>query len=359
MRGTGGMAGIFILLAASFLAADVRPGAFAPLPDPVGVARPFAGVSGGRVLIAGGANFPEKPLADGGRKRCHAAVWAADLAAPSPAWVRAGDLPRPWAEGGYATTPKGIVCVAGAVGYDPLVLTNGCFLLSWDASGRRAVTRPLPPFPEVAQYAAAAARGSVAYAVGRRKVAALDLDAEPLAWRPLPDLPEEVFQPACAVQGAADGKVAFFVFAEHGEKGVSGGWHLDLSPVCGTTWRPLADVPPEGPSGDRRFVGSLAAAVGDRQVLFFGGMSRAVARESAAMTTEEYLRHPNEWFRFPKDVLVYDTVADVWCAREGSPEFARAGAAVVTLPDGRILVHGGEVGPGVRTNEGTVMGEVP
>ena len=55
-------------------------GAFAPLPDPVGVARPFAGVSGGRVMIAGGANFPEKPLADGGRKRCHAAVWAADLA---------------------------------------------------------------------------------------------------------------------------------------------------------------------------------------------------------------------------------------------------------------------------------------
>lgn len=42
--------------------------------------------------------------------------------------------------------------------------------------------------------------------------------------RSLPDLPEEVFQPACAVQGAADGKVAFFVFAEHGEKGVSGGW---------------------------------------------------------------------------------------------------------------------------------------
>ena len=42
--------------------------------------------------------------------------------------------------------------------------------------------------------------------------------------RPLPDLPEEVFQPACAVQGAADGKVAFFVFAEHGGKGVSVGW---------------------------------------------------------------------------------------------------------------------------------------
>ena len=28
-----------------------------PLPDPLGVAAPFAGVSGGALLVAGGANF--------------------------------------------------------------------------------------------------------------------------------------------------------------------------------------------------------------------------------------------------------------------------------------------------------------
>jgi len=220
---------------------------------------------------------------------------------------------------------------------------------------RRAVTHPLPPFPEAAQYVAATAKGSVAYAVGRRVVAALDLDAASPAWRPFPALPAEVCQPACVVQETGDGTVALFVFAEHGEKGVSGGWKFVLSPVRGTSWQPIADMPRDGACADRKFVGSVATTVGSRSVLFFGGTSRAVACECARMTKDEYLHHPNEWFRFPKGILVYDTLNDAWHEREGSSAFTRAGAAVVALPGGRVLVHGGEIGPGVRTNKGVIV----
>jgi len=39
-----------------------------PLPDPTGFAGPFAGTSGGALIVAGGANFPDKMPWEGGRK---------------------------------------------------------------------------------------------------------------------------------------------------------------------------------------------------------------------------------------------------------------------------------------------------
>jgi len=49
-----------------------------PIPDPVGVAAPFAGVSGGALIVAGGANFPDRPPWQGGTKVWHDAVWVLD-----------------------------------------------------------------------------------------------------------------------------------------------------------------------------------------------------------------------------------------------------------------------------------------
>ena len=324
-----------------------------------GVARPFAGVSNGRVLLAGGANFPGVPLAKGGPKVYHDDILACDPSAERPSWTPVGRLPCPWGEGAYATTPKGVVCVSGATGRDGAAVTNGCFLMAWDATAGKVVLAPLPPFPEAAKYPAAAARGNRVYAVGTRKAAWLDLDAASPAWTPLPDLPEAVFQPACAVQNAAGGRTAFFVFAEHGREALSGGWRIDLAPTAGATWSELpfvktADKETADAVADRRFVGALAVPSGCQHILFFGGTSRAVAEEAQRMTKEQYLEHGNAWFRFPRRVLAYHTVTETWFALDEAEICARAGAAAVKLPDGRILLAGGEVGPGVRSPESRI-----
>ena len=317
-----------------------------------GVARPFAGVSNGRILLAGGANFPVKPLAEGGPKVYHDEIWSCDASAEKPSWSLAGRLPVAWGEGAYATVPQGIVCVAGTVGTDGQSLTNGCFLLAWH-DGKPAF-RVLPPFPEAAKYAAAAAWGSKVYAVGTRKVAVIDMaDASP-AWRGLVNLPEPVFQPACAVQNSSHQRKMLFVFAEHGTEKLSGGWALELAPNPGTAWIPIPDVPATDALKDRKFVGSLAVASGDQHVLFFGGTSRAPSRESEGKDRAWYLDHPPEWFRFQREVLVYHTVTEQWFTLGEMPFAGRAGAAVLSLPDGRVLVHGGEVGPGTRTPEGAL-----
>ena len=40
-----------------------------PLPNRGGLGSPYAGVSNGKLLVAGGANFPQSPPWEGGKKR--------------------------------------------------------------------------------------------------------------------------------------------------------------------------------------------------------------------------------------------------------------------------------------------------
>ena len=84
----------------------------APLPDQHGVAGPFAGASHGALIVAGGANFPDKKPWDGGRKVWSDAVYVLDK--PNGRWAVAGTLPRPLGYGVSVTHNNGVVCVGGS-----------------------------------------------------------------------------------------------------------------------------------------------------------------------------------------------------------------------------------------------------
>ena len=61
------------------------------IPDREGVAGAFAGVSGGALVVAGGANFPGKKPWEGGTKTWTDAAFVLD--APDGTWKPAGKLP--------------------------------------------------------------------------------------------------------------------------------------------------------------------------------------------------------------------------------------------------------------------------
>src|SRR4030095_7346512 len=82
-----------------------------PLPDPLGVAAPFAGVSGGALIVAGGANFPDKMPWEGGKKVWHDAVWV--LEKRGGEWRSGGKLPRPLAYGVSVSMRDRIFCIGG------------------------------------------------------------------------------------------------------------------------------------------------------------------------------------------------------------------------------------------------------
>src|SRR4030095_10441619 len=64
-----------------------------PLPDPLGVAAPFAGVSGGALIVVGGANFPDKMPWEGGKKVWQQRVCTLDQPARAARAVR--ETPAP------------------------------------------------------------------------------------------------------------------------------------------------------------------------------------------------------------------------------------------------------------------------
>ena len=82
------------------------------LPDALGVAGPFAGVAGGHLLVAGGANFPAGMPWDGGTKVWRDTIWMLD--APNGEWRVAGKLPRPLGYGVSVTHRNSAVCVGGS-----------------------------------------------------------------------------------------------------------------------------------------------------------------------------------------------------------------------------------------------------
>src|SRR5262245_7584845 len=106
----------FVLFALVLLAgSDARAGEWerlAPLPDKEGFAGSFAGVSNGTLLVAGGANFPDKKPWEGGTKRWTDTVFV--LEKPDGQWKVAGKLPRPLGYGVAVTHGASIVCAGGS-----------------------------------------------------------------------------------------------------------------------------------------------------------------------------------------------------------------------------------------------------
>ncbi len=82
-----------------------------PLPG-IGVAGAFVGMVGDALVVAGGANFPEKPPWEGGTKRWHTDIWMLDH--PEGKWVRAGELPAPRGYGAALASNGSLLCAAGS-----------------------------------------------------------------------------------------------------------------------------------------------------------------------------------------------------------------------------------------------------
>lgn len=337
-----------------------------------GVARPYCGEHNGMVLLAGGANFPDAPLAEGGKKRYHATIYG--LSTGSREWRVVGELPEPIGEGIAVATPRGIVCVGGAAGERGERVTDKAFLMTWDAAGQKVGFEPLPDFPYPVKMAAAAVRGSVVYVAGgwcgqqaESDVWALDLAAgEGMAWQPLPPLPVKREQPVAAIQNTSGQRTALFVMggmASHedgAQFALEDGYYYDLAQGAEGVWRPVAPACVKGGDTVWPLIGAIAQVTGDQHILVFGGSNREVWNDQIRKNTtltgaalaafrDEYFRRPNEAFKFCRQVLVYHTVTDRWFELGELPFEGRCGAAVVRRADGTLLLASGEIGPGIRT----------
>ncbi len=304
-----------------------------------GVSAPFVGYVDGKLLVAGGCNFPDTPAAQGGEKAFYDNIW--ELGKNS--WYKSQEirLPHPTAYGAYVSTTKQLVAIGGQ--------TNGGKSLK-DVVGITAEkVTPLPSLPVGIDQGSAALWDGYIYVAGGQTDGKPQQTVYRMAypdgkqWETFAQMPGQArLQPACVVQ--SDGAdMNLFVFGGFDPESKSVAASVLKLNLKTKQWTEVPD--------NKATVGMNAIASGYSHVLFFGGVDRMVFEKALRGEQDStYLQHEASWYKFNKDILVYHTITRSWYNIPGNSLLARAGAGLVDTGDGYVLVDG-ETKPGIRGSE--------
>ena len=308
-----------------------------PLPDREGFAGAFAGVADGKLIVAGGANFPDKKPWEGGKKVWYDTVFA--LEEPGGQWRTIGKLPRPLGYGISVTTKEGVVCLGGSDAEK-----HHAEVLQLAIKGGQVETKSLPSLPIPLANGSGALVGGTVFVFGGsdhpgeqsalNHLFALDLSSPQLQWKELEPCPGKarILPVAAALEGAfyiaggaaleaTDGKVARVYLLD--------AWRYQP----GHGWQRIADLPKPSVAAPS------PAPVLDARIFIVGG------DDGSLVGFQPIEKHPG----FPKSILTYDARKNVWSV-DGAVPASRA-----TLPtafwQGRWILPSGEARPGVRSPE--------
>lgn len=309
-----------------------------PIRDREGFAGSFAGVHNGVLLVAGGANFPDKRPWQGGTKTWYDCIFV--LERPNAQWRNGFKLPRPLGYGVSVSHQSGVICIGGS---DAQQHHGEVFSLSWTNGEIHMQT--LPSLPQPCANMCGALLGNTIYVAGGlenpnatnclRTFWALDLAKPEERWKVLEPWPggERMLSTAAVQDGS------FFLFGgaalkKNPDNKLVREWLSDgyrFTP--GKGWKRVADLPHPVVAAP-----SPAPAAGRNSILVLGGDDGQQVNVG-----------PEQHKGFPRETLVYHLDSDTWSTRENMP------FGLVTTPctqwNGKIIVPGGEQRPGVRSTE--------
>jgi cyclically-permuted mutarotase family protein len=353
-----------------------------PAPDrdmQPGLASPFAGKTGSVIIVAGGCNFPDRPVRDGGLKQYYDDAFVLTEQDGSPVWLSGFKIPRSTAYGASVSLPEGLLCIGG----------NGSsrnhkevFLLKWDDERAMLEVEDWPslPFP-ISQMGAALIDQTIyvagGLADGKEANSFLSLDlskrgSQDFKWVVLEDFPGQArIQPVVVAQNSAEEKRLYVIsgssYPEEEEDPLVSADGMQYSPRT-RTWKPVSEIRPAGTDAFSLH-GADGIPLGMNHILFIGGVHKStfhqawkqermgtIALESgdtAAINrfTEwkyNYLSQEPDWYQFNREVLVYHTITDSWTVGDEYPFPAPAGARLVPWKEGWLIISG-EIMPGVRS----------
>ena len=180
----------------------------------VGLAGVYSGIIGNKILILGGANFPDKYPWEGGKK-----VWWPTLYSYNPdnnEWTVHDDfLPSPLAYGVSIQLPEGLLCIGGC---NKNQCSNQVLLIKENNQSFTIDSISYPPLPVPLANAAGALTGNKIYIAGGQETMInesstkhffmLDLNQKDKGWQKMPDIPG--LSRAYAVCAAQNGNVYLF-----------------------------------------------------------------------------------------------------------------------------------------------------
>lgn len=323
-----------------------------PVPDAIGYAGSFAGVSNGALLVAGGANFPDGGAPwTGSTKKWHDKIFVLETATGQ--WKEAGKLPRPLGYGVSVSWKNTLICLGGS---NESGHFSDVFLLKY-ADGKVHI-ESLPSMPKAIANTCGAVIGDLLYVAGGTETPdaqstenifwSLDLSKPETerVWKQLPSWPGA--SRMLSVAGA--GKNAFYLFSGARLREGKREYLKDaykFTPSEG--WSRIADLPAP-------VVAAPATAYVDNSgnLLIFGGDDGLHAPVASSLREN----HPG----FSTKILAYNVSADTWSVAgniatdkkqnaASSPNESTWAPVTTSLVvwNGEVILPGGEVRPAVRT----------
>ena len=304
-----------------------------------GVSAPFCGILNDEFILAGGANFPRKPAADGGQKALHDHIFILK----NGQWQHSCRLPSPLAYGGSFVIDNNLYIIGGNNGERPV---NNTMVISktYDWIEMNTCTR-LPKAIEQAGYAQV---GHTIYVAGgisedgaSRNVFAGEVNGIKISWAELPQLPEPLVQP---IAMATESRLYVWGgFNPETKEIFTTGWYLDEG---SPEWKAIGT-----PEENAPFVGATAISLPDGRFAVIGGVDKDIFSWGLSATGKDkhkYMTMEPKAYKFNKDVRVFNPETQTWTVEGRAEKLALAGAGLAS--DGNSLyVIGGEIKPGVRT----------
>ena len=322
-----------------------------------GVSAPYVGIADGVIIRAGGCNFPDNPLAPDSKKQFYQGIYSLTQNSEGDFVSRQiGRLPFPMAYGAGVTTPEGLIIIGGT---SPSEALSSVYKINVDKEGKAVITQ-LPSMPGTIDNMAAAYLDGKIYVAGgnydgrpSNELLCLDLNDISKGWKVLASFPGNPrVQPVLA--GSTDGKGNPMLY-------LWGGFALrqsDREPSLNTdglAYNPKknkwTEIPaPKNNRGEEISTGGgVAVTLPGGNIVVVGGVNKDIFLQALQKTAPDYLSHPVEWYRFNDNILLFNPKTETWSVVKVDSDAARAGAAATLLPEGDILLIGGEIKPRIRT----------
>ncbi len=335
-----------------------------------GWAASFIGVHNNRLILAGGAAFPDDKLWENGIKKYSDQILVLTKQEGSNQWLQADNwkLPLPLAGGAAVSLPEGVFCTGGG---NSKGLSDQSFLIRFRGEQPEVVTMPALPLP--LKDHGMGLIGRLVYVVGgvstegnNLQVWQLDLDQPDKGWQQLAGLPHALTH--AVVESQTDGtEQCLFViggrFKNSGDQVTSFSSEVLKYKPSVKRWIRKNDLALE----DGRKVTLAAAAglkTGASHILIVGGddgstfnrVEKAINRMYAAegeQRMSERAERDSLWRHHPgfnKDILLYNTITDSWY-RAGSLEAEAPAVTSAVRWQNKVVIPSGEIRPGIRTNQ--------
>ncbi len=329
-----------------------------------GVSACFAGTMQGKMIMAGGCNFPEAPAVKGGKKRFYSGIYVAGLNSNSELqWKKGGDLTVPAAYGVTISAGNKLLFIGGTNERGSL---TSVYCLNFSKKQDLQIEM-LPPLPYPMDNMTGAIIGKTVYVAGGKvngkpssSMFYLQLDKLNEGWHTAPSIPGS--PRIQAVMAAQSGNLYLWggftpTFDGYEPKLMTDGYKFSSKT---NRWTKLS-APIDNHGKVVSLGGGVASTINDSLILCTGGVDKdiflaALQREfrlkgdEAKRKAAEYLSHPAAWYRLNNKILLYNTLRDKWQIIAENALMARAGASIVGDKNTFYLING-ELKPGIRTPE--------